>query len=103
MPRVDGMKGGQGKRWWDFESCTIKRRDEDTRSLHRMIFFSFCFLFYMFSRVHFSVQASRGMAFRLGHYKVCKYGNFLVLAVAQNELARWDRWWARNGMEVGRI
>lgn len=43
------------------------------------------------------------MAFRLGHYKVCKYGNFLVLAVAQNELARWDRWWARNGMEVGRI
>jgi hypothetical protein len=76
MSRVDGMKRGQGKRWWDFESCTIKRRKEDTRSLHRKIFslFSFffflsAFLFYMFdmiSRFLFSVQASRAWRFGWG-------------------------------------
>jgi hypothetical protein len=66
MPRVDGMKGGQGKRWWDFESCTIKRRDEDTRSLHRMIFFlSLLFSFLLF--VLYVLKGSFQRASEQGH------------------------------------
>jgi hypothetical protein len=66
------MKRGQGKRWWDFESCTIKRRevDTDTRSLHRMIFsliFLSDFFLYMFSRFLFQRASEAGAwRFRLG-------------------------------------
>jgi hypothetical protein len=95
------MKRGQGKRWWDFGSCTIKRRKEDTRSLHRKIFslflFSFCFFVLYVFKVPFQRASEQGMAFRLGHYKVCKYSFSLVLAAAQNELRGGIDGW--RGME----
>ena len=65
MPRVDGMKGSQGKRWWDFESCTIKRRKEDTRSLHRKILSLFSFFFLLSGFICF--QGSFSACKRAGH------------------------------------